>query len=95
MLSELVILVTGREWAQDFEWNFDYRIVLKAAIMAGVADVFRDGHRPTGMTQVEEIFYNFSADLRMNKRVSDATFARADQRFGRNGAVDLTGINAY
>jgi 4-carboxymuconolactone decarboxylase len=27
--------------------------------------------------------------------VSDATFARAEKRFGRQGVVDLTGINGY
>jgi len=95
MLSELVILVTAREWSQDFEWNFHYPIALKAGIKASVADAIRDGRRPTGMTEDEEIVYDFSTELHKNKRVSDATFARADKRFGKKGVVDLTGINAY
>src|SRR3978361_309786 len=36
MLSELVILVTAREWSQDFEWNFHYPIALKPGIKASV-----------------------------------------------------------
>lgn len=94
-LSELVILITAREWTQDFEWNFHYPIAIKAGIKAGVADAIRDGRRPTGMTEDEEIVYDFSTELHKNKRVSDSTFARADKRFGKKGVVDLTGINAY
>ena len=94
-LSELAILVTAREWSQDFEWNFHYPIALKAGIKASVADAIRDGRRPTGMNEDEEIVYDFSTELHKNKRVSDTTFARADKRFGKKGVVDLTGINAY
>jgi hypothetical protein len=50
---------------------------------------------PTGMTEDEEIVYDFSTELHKNKHVSEATFARADKRFGKKGVVDLTGINAY
>ena len=28
-LSELVILLTAREWSQDYEWNYHYPIALK------------------------------------------------------------------
>jgi 4-carboxymuconolactone decarboxylase len=38
---------------------------------------------PTGMTEDEEIVYDFSTELHKNKRVSEATFARADKRFGK------------
>ena len=31
----------------------------------------------------------------LNKHVSDATFAHAEKRFGKQGVVDLAGINAY
>ena len=47
------------------------------------------------MSEDEEIVYDFSTELHKNKRVSDATFARAEKKFGKKGVVDLTGINAY
>lgn len=95
VLSELVILITAREWAQDYEWYVHYPIALKAGIKADIADAIADGRRPTGMSDDEEIVYDFSTELYKNKRVSDRTFARADKRFGKKGVVDLTGINAY
>ncbi len=94
-LSELVILITAREWTQDYEWYVHYPIALKAGIKPEVADAIADGRRPAGMSVDEEIVYDFSIELHSNKRVSDQTYARAQQRFGNKGVVDLTGINAY
>ena len=95
VLSELVILITAREWAQDYEWYVHHPIALKAGIKADIADAIADGRRPIGMSDDEEIVYDFSTELHKNKRVSDRTFARAEKRFGKKGVVDLTGINAY
>jgi 4-carboxymuconolactone decarboxylase len=94
-LSELVILITAREWSQDYEWYVHYPIALKAGIKAETADAIADGRRPTGMGEDEVIVYDFSTELHRNKRVSDHTYERAQRRFGNKGVVDLTGINAY
>jgi 4-carboxymuconolactone decarboxylase len=82
-LSELVILITAREWSQDYEWHVHYPIALKAGIGKSVADAIGDGRRPSGMSADEEIVYDFATELLKNKRISDATFNRADQRFGK------------
>ncbi|RTL34637.1 MAG: carboxymuconolactone decarboxylase family protein [Burkholderiales bacterium] len=94
-LSELVILVTAREWTQDYEWYVHYPIALKAGIKPAIADAIADGRQPVGMSDDEEIVYDFSIELHRYKRVSDTTYARAEKRFGKQGVVDLTGVNAY
>ena len=94
-LSELVILVTSREWSQDYEWSFHYPIALKAGISKSIADAIADGRRPTAMSADEEIVYDFTTELLRNKSVSDATFDRAEQRFGKKGTVDMTAIAGY
>lgn len=94
-LSELVILITAREWTQDYEWYVHYPIALKAGIKPEIADAIADGRRPTGMSNDEEIVYDFTTELNRNKRVSDSTFERAEKRFGKKALVDLTGISAY
>src|SRR3954454_16458371 len=94
-LSELVILVTAREWSQDYEWFVHQPIALKAGISKDIADAIADGRRPTAMSADEEIVYDFTIELQRNKRVSDATFNRADQRFGKKGVVDMVGISGY
>ena len=94
-LSELAILVTAREWTQDYEWYVHYPIALKAGINKDIADAIAEGRRPAGMSEDEEIVYEFSVELHRNKSVSDATYQRAQKRFGNKGVVDLTGINGY
>ena len=94
-LSELVILVTAREWSQDYEWSLHYPIALKAGVRKSIADAIADGRRPTGMGADEEIVYDFTTEVLKNKRVSDATFHRAEQRFGKKGTVDMAAIAGY
>jgi 4-carboxymuconolactone decarboxylase len=94
-LSELAILVTAREWTQDYEWYVHHPIALKAGIKPEIADAIADGRRPVGMSDDEDIVYEFTTEIHRNKRVSDATFARAEKRFGKQGIVDLTGIAGY
>jgi 4-carboxymuconolactone decarboxylase len=94
-LSELAILVTAREWTQDYEWYVHRPIAIKAGIRPSVIDAIADGRRPRDMNQDEEIVYEFAVELHRNKQVSDDTFARAQQRFGAQGVVDLTGICGY
>src|SRR6516164_5510829 len=76
-LSELVILVTAREWTQDYEWYVHQPIAVKAGIRQEICDAIADGRRPGGMREDEEIVYDFAIELLRNKRVSDRTFDRA------------------
>jgi 4-carboxymuconolactone decarboxylase len=94
-LSELAILITAREWTQDYEWSVHYPIALKAGIRQDVADAIAEGRRPAGMSADEEVIYDYAHELLQNKQVSNATFDHAKSRFGAKGVVDLTGIIGY
>jgi 4-carboxymuconolactone decarboxylase len=94
-LSELAILLTAREWTQDYEWSLHYPIALKAGIRPEVADAIGDGRRPKALSADEEIVYDYAMELLKNKQVSDSTFERAKARFGAKGVVDMTGIVGY
>jgi 4-carboxymuconolactone decarboxylase len=94
-LSELVILVTAREWSQDYEWFVHYPLALKAGIRADVADAIGEGRHAPALNGDEAIVYDFTTELHHGKGVSDATFARAEKRFGKQGVVDLTAISGY
>ncbi len=94
-LSELAILLTAREWTQDFEWSVHYPIALKAGIRQDIADAIAEGRRPATLSADEEIVYDYSMELLKNKQVSNLTFERAKMRFGAKGVVDMTGIVGY
>ena len=94
-VSEMVILITAREWTQQFEWTYHYAIALEMGLSRDIADAIADGRRPAVMAADEAAAYDFSIELHKNKRVSDATYARALAAFGEQGIVDLIGVNGY
>ena len=94
-LSELAILVTARAWGQDYEWTYHKPIAIRVGIKPETIEAIEEGRLPVGMSDEEDAVYQFSTELHHNKRVSDATFARVEKRWGKKGVLDLTGINAY
>ncbi len=94
-LSEFVILLTARDWTQDYEWSVHAPIAEKAGIKPEVIAAIADGRRPTGMNSDETIVYDFTTELLRNRRVSDASFAAAERRFGKPAVVDMIGIVGY
>ena len=95
VLSEFVIIITAREWSQDYEWSVHAPIAAKVGIKPEIIAAVRDGRRPDGMSDDEAIVYDFTTELHRNRRVSDATYARAEGRFGKPAVVDLVGISGY
>ena len=94
-LSEFAILITAREWAQDYEWSVHAPIAEKAGIKAAVIAALREGRRPDNMNRDETIVYEFAVELLHNQGVSDPTFAAVEARFGKPGVVDLVSILGY
>lgn len=94
-LSELAILVTARQWDQQVEWAIHAPIAAQSGIGAAAIDDVAHGRRPEGMTDEEAAVHDFSLELNRDKRVSDATYARALALFGERGVVDLMAINGY
>jgi 4-carboxymuconolactone decarboxylase len=94
-LSEFAILITARDWGQDYEWSIHAPIAAKAGIKPEVIAAIRDGRRPDGMSSDETLIYNFAIELLHNKRVSDASFTAAEARFGKQGVVDLVSLLGY
>jgi 4-carboxymuconolactone decarboxylase len=94
-LSELVILITARQWTQQVEWAIHEPIAIKSGIKADIVRAIADGRYPTGMSEDEGIVYDFCTELHVNKSVADATYERAVRRFGEQGVIDMLGINGY
>ena len=94
-LNELAIIITARQWSQNYEWQAHRPLAEKAGIKTEIAQAIADGRRPSGMSEDEEIVYDFCMELHANKSVSDATYKRALERFGEQGIIDLTAANAY
>ena len=94
-LNEMVILITAREWTQQYEWHAHYQIALKEGLRREIADAIGDGRRPAAMAEDEEIAYDIATEILRMKRVSDATYRRAVAKFGERGVIDLLGVAGY
>ncbi|MDA0815904.1 MAG: carboxymuconolactone decarboxylase family protein [Acidobacteria bacterium] len=94
-LSEFVILITAREWTQNYEWAAHHPLALKGGLNPDIAAAVADGRRPEGMAEDEEALYEFCTALHRDGRVSDATYAKALAVFGEQGIVDMTGLSGY
>ncbi|HUQ86384.1 MAG TPA: substrate-binding domain-containing protein [Vicinamibacterales bacterium] len=94
-LSEFVILLTAREWTQQYEWNAHFPIAVKAGVKREILEAIAEGRRPGNMSDEETILYAFCHELNHDRAVSDATYARALKAFGEQGVVDTIGITGY
>jgi 4-carboxymuconolactone decarboxylase len=94
-LSEFVILMTARQFTQQYEWNAHHPLALKAGLNPDTAQAIAEGRRPRGMQEDEEILYDFCDELRRNQSITDATYARMLAKFGEQGIIDTVGIVGY
>jgi 4-carboxymuconolactone decarboxylase len=94
-LREFVILMTARQWSQNYEWNAHYAIAMDEGLSPDIAKAIAEGRRPSGMVEEEQILYEFCTELQRNRSVSDTTYARALDRFGEQGIVETVSLMGY
>ena len=94
-LNELIILITARHWSQQFEWFVHQPMALKAGVPQHIVSAVSKGHRPENMSSDESIVYDFTTELQRLQNVSDPTYARAVERFGEHGVIDMIGVAGY
>jgi 4-carboxymuconolactone decarboxylase len=94
-LSELVILVTARQWNQSVEWAIHAPIAAQVGLPAQVIAAIARRERPENMLVDEAVVHDFCIELHQDKQVSDPTYGEALALFGEQGVVDLMGLNGY
>jgi 4-carboxymuconolactone decarboxylase len=94
-LSEFAILITARQWTQQYEFSAHYPLALKGGLEASVANDLAAGKRPDGMKEDEAALYDFAMALYRDKDVSDAIYERAMARLGEHGIMDAIAVMGY
>jgi 4-carboxymuconolactone decarboxylase len=85
-LVHFIILITGRHWTNDI-WTAHDEDGIKEGLARDTVKAIEEGRYPQQMAEDEQIIYAFCKELLTNKRVSDATYAKALARFGEEGVV--------
>ncbi len=94
-LSEFLILLTAREWTQQYEWHAHQSIALEAGIAPATVAAIADGRRPQTMTAEQSALYGLFTELHRNHSISDTTYANAVGALGERGIVDAVSIIGY
>jgi 4-carboxymuconolactone decarboxylase len=89
-LTEMAILVIARQWTSNVEWYAHEPIARKAGLDAELIADLKANKRPAKMQPDEAALYDFLTELYMQRKVSDATFAKAKAQFTDQQLVDLT-----
>jgi 4-carboxymuconolactone decarboxylase len=94
-LNEFAILITGRFWTAQFEWQAHRQNALKVGLNPAVIDALAAGKRPSNMQPDEEAVYNLCTEVLTTRHASDAAFNAAKEKFGERGVVDMLAVVGY
>lgn len=94
-VSEIIIIMTGRYWMAQYEWNAHKAAALQNGVNPAIVDAIATARRPTGMSPEMEVAYNFIDELLTTHQVSDATFKAAKDKYGEKGIADMIGLSGW
>ncbi len=94
-LSEMAILLTARQWTQQYEWVVHAPAAIDAGLRQEIVEAIAEGRRPERMAGDEEVVYELTIELHRNQGVSDRTYARAVGTLGEQGTIDLVSTAGY
>ncbi len=83
-LTELAIIIAARNGA-----------AVKGGLDPSVGADIAAGKRPSKMKEDEAIVYDLLTEIYRDRKVSDATFAKAKAKYGERGIMDIIGLAAY
>lgn len=93
-LSELAILVTVRHWGAEFEW-IHAPLAIKAGVPEAAVEALKNGQIPTFREADEQLVFEITRDILLNRHLSDELYARGVDELGQDELVDLIGILGY
>src|SRR4029077_1592867 len=94
-LNEMAIIMTAQFWGSQYEWYAHAPLAIKAGLAPEIVIALGAGNKPEKMKDDEAIVWEFTTQLRRDHVVNDAIYAKAVEKFGENGVMDLVAVNGY
>ena len=94
-LSEMAILIVARRFNCPYEWFAHEPHAVKGGLAQAVIEAIRERRRPDAMKADETALYDYATELVAHNSISDTTYQRALDTFGKRGVVELAGIIGY
>ncbi len=92
-LAELAILIQAKLWDQGYEWWAHHHLGLRHGLDPAALDDIKAGRQPATLKPDEAAVHAYCMELSIDRRVSDATFARCRDLLGEQALADLTVIS--
>ena len=94
-LREVAILVIGRHWNSDVEWNAHVVIAEREGVERSVIEAILHNREAEGAADDVQVVIAVCREINETKFVSDATYQRAVELIGLGGVVELTVLAGY
>jgi 4-carboxymuconolactone decarboxylase len=87
-LIELIVLLACRDATAQYAWSAHINLAREAGLSAETIESIRARRRPEFGRDDERIVYDLITELLATKKVSPATFGRAEVALGRDGIIE-------
>ena len=94
-VSELAIILTGKQWKAQFEFWAHARLAREAGLPDEIIEAVRTGSPLQTDNAAYQAVAAFVREYFATNRVSDATYDAARDALGEEGVVDLVGLVGY
>lgn len=94
-VNEMAILMTAQAWGSQYEWYAHAPLAIKAGLDPDIVAAIGAGRKPEKMKDDEAVVWEFTTQLRRDHGVADAIYAKALEKFGEQGIMDLIAVNGY
>ena len=95
VLSELAILVTGRVFVSEYEWQIHKGFALEAGLSPTIIEAIRMNQTPNFDDAAQEVVHDVARSVHETRGVDDALYTRATSILGEPTLVDLIGLLGY
>ena len=89
-LKETVIITTAAEIKSQYEFAAHARLARQAGVSDSTIKAIADGSAPAGLSGEDELVVRYTQQLLRDHKVTDATFNAVQERFGVQGALNMT-----
>jgi 4-carboxymuconolactone decarboxylase len=94
-VNEMAIIMTAQAWGSQYEWYAHAPLAIKAGLDPDIVAAIGAGRKPDKMKDDEAVVWEFTTQLRRDHAVDDAIYAKALEKFGEQGIMDLIAVNGY
>lgn len=91
-VRELAILVSAREMDNQFEWAAHESVARKEGLGDAAIDVVKNRKSVTGLSDEQAVVIQLGREIFEQKKVTQETFTRALNKFGKQGLVNLVSL---